>query len=74
MTVVIVVVTTITTTTTTTTYSVHSLQKSEFSRQHNLALPLSSSSIYSFPYGHSVAAYVLVLFYSPFYLSFNNVV
>jgi hypothetical protein len=42
---------------------VHSLFQRVFSTERHLVLPLSVSSVLSFPYGHPVAAYVVFLFF-----------
>jgi hypothetical protein len=44
---------------------VNSLFQSEFSTECDLVLPLSISSVLSFPYGHIVAAYVVSLVFPP---------
>jgi hypothetical protein len=49
---------------------VRSLFQSEFSIECNLVLPLSISSIFSFPYDHPVAAYVFSIIL-PFFLLSN---
>jgi len=41
---------------------VYSLFQSDFFAERDLVLPLSDSSVFSFPYGHLVAAYVVFLF------------
>ena len=41
---------------------VHSLLQIEFSTERDLVLPLSASCIVSFPEGHVVAAYVILVF------------
>jgi len=48
---------------------VHDLFQGDFSTVRYLVLPLSVSSVLSFPYGHPVAAYVVFLFF-PSLLSF----
>jgi hypothetical protein len=49
---------------------IHNLFHSEFTRQCYLVLPLSTSSIFSFPYCHLVDFYVFFLaFQSPFFSS-----
>jgi hypothetical protein len=52
---------------------VHSRCQSEFSTQCDLVLPLSISSILSFPLCYPVSAYIFFPVLPPLYLSFNNV-
>jgi len=47
---------------------VHKFFQKDFSKHFDLVLPPSASSIFSMPYGHSVAAYVFFIF--PSRLSF----
>lgn len=46
----------------------HSLFQREFSTQCRLGLPLSISCTPSFPFGHSVAAYVFLLYFTSLFL------
>ena len=55
---------------------VHSLLKSEFSTECDPVLPLSIFIIFYFPYGRSVAAYILFLvlptFFFPLHIFFEK--